>query len=200
MPLLKILLLGGTGALASARIHSRIVEFIAESGVVSDDEFPEILHHSVSVPDDGFAGDFDLDMATTTKLCEVFVPDLIAVCCLSVSDKVRSLESIAPVLTPLDVVRQHTEKGATILTSLYASEHLTVPGCKLTPGAGIAELACGIDALRIISEQLDTVVHPVFGCTEYVLVAECFPQVPNVGTMLVEEVVRCVENAAKRSD
>ena len=197
---MKILLLGGMGALASARIQSLIMEFVAESGVVSDDEFPEILHHSVSVPDKGFAGDFDLDMATTTKLCEVFVPDLIAVCCLSVSDKVRSLESIAPVLTPLDVVCQRTAKEATILTSRYASEHLTVPGCELTPGVGIAELACGIDALSAISEQLDTVDHPVFGCTEYVLVAESFPQVPNVGTMLVEEVVRCVENAAKCSN
>lgn len=199
MPLLKILLLGGTGALASARIHSRIVEFVAESGVVSDDEFPEILHHSVSVPDEGFTGNFDIDMVTTSKLCEVFVPDLIAVCCLSVSDKVRSLESIAPVLTPLDVVRQRTAKGATILTSRYASEYLTVPGCELTPGVGIAELARGIDALRIISEQLDTVEHPVFGCTEYVLVAERFPQIPNVGTMLIEEVVRCAESATKRT-
>lgn len=187
---MRIFLLGGMGALASSWIHDHIVRHVAESGVACDSDFPEIVHHSLSVSDNGFDGDFAIDFRTSLELCEVLSPDLIVSCCLSISDKLEEFAEIADVLTPLDLLRDKLQGLGTILSSDYAARNFHINGYSLVPGAGIGELACGKDATGVIPEQLSSVDNPVFGCTEYALVHEAFPLIPNVAAMLVEETVQ----------
>lgn len=193
---MRIFLLGGMGALASSWIHDHIVRHVAESGVACDSDFPEIVHHSLSVSDNGFDGDFAIDFRTSLELCAVFSPDLIVSCCLSISDKLEEFTEIADVLTPLDLLRDKLQGLGTILSSDYAARNFHINGYSLVPGAGIGELACGKDATQAISEQLSSVDNPVFGCTEYALVHEAFPLVPSVAAMLVEETVQRIHYRA----
>lgn len=196
---MRIFLLGGMGALASSWIHDHIVRHVAESGVACDSDFPEIVHHSLSVSDNGFDGDFAVDFSTSLELCEVFSPDLIVSCCLSISNKLEEFAEIADVLTPLDALRDKIQGHGTILSSDYAARNFHINRYSFVPGTGIAELTCGQNATGIISEQLASVDNPVFGCTEYALVHEAFPLVPNVAAMLVEETVRRVHYRMARA-
>lgn len=53
----RIVVIGGMGPQASLELHQRIIAYAAEAGAVDNQDYPEILHTSIPIPDFISSGD-----------------------------------------------------------------------------------------------------------------------------------------------
>lgn len=187
----RVLIVGGMGAFASADFHVKLLNALVLSSGKSglrDDEFPEILHYSISLPDENFSGDFPLagsgQVDRVNRVIAEFIPDVIVIACFSATERTVSClrypestrlvtvdEIPDTIVSPVIIAAESAVREKSFGDRL---EYQRGPGIE---GLAVRGYASAADLVRL-HLTLDRVIQdgktPVLACTEYGLLERRF--------------------------
>lgn len=198
----RVLIVGGMGAFASADFQVKLLNALVLSSGKSglrDDEFPEILHYSLSLSDENFSGDFPLagsdQMDRVNRVIAEFVPDVIVIACFSATRRTASClkypestrlvtvnEIPDTIVNPVVIAAESAVKEKAFGSRV---EYQCGPGIEGLAVRGYASAADLIRLHLVLDRMIQDGKTPVLSCTEYGLLERRFIDGWGEGTVVL---------------